>query len=143
MAERLRQIPLNRSELARESGVALNTVRDLLDGRAWPMNRTAAAIERVIGWPEGSINAIANGGAVPEVESSYDSRSGIPDAADAGATVSDTQGPDAITVSLAPGVLDGLDQLAIAQVEAEARVAALRFLRELQETRARREEAAP
>ena len=50
-----------------ESGIDTGTMGDFLVGKRWPRLETQGRIEQAIGWPVGSINAIARGGPVPAV----------------------------------------------------------------------------
>lgn len=124
--------------MSAQVGISTNTIGRFLNGESWPRLPQLAAIERAIAWPANSIVAVANGEPIPVIPEA------LPDSSERAVTAptepSSVSSSDTITVSLAPGALDGLDPLAIAQVEAEARVAALRFLRELQASRSRREE---
>lgn len=140
VAQRMEDIGLSGRRMSADVGISTNTIARFLNGDSWPRSAQLAAIERAMEWPSGALTEIANGGVVPEVIRRDGSGQGIADPGDGPATLSEAHEPDTITVSLAPGALDGLDPLSIAQVEAEARVAALRFLRELQVSRPRREE---
>jgi hypothetical protein len=55
------------TELAKRSRLDLNTVGDFLSGARWPKSPTQGRIESAIGWPPGTLSAIAAGLAAPPV----------------------------------------------------------------------------
>ncbi|PZR55293.1 hypothetical protein DNL40_02670 [Xylanimonas oleitrophica] len=57
---------VSRTRAAALAGVADVTVLRFLNGDQWPRTQPLAKIERWLGWPVGSINRIAEGGAVPD-----------------------------------------------------------------------------
>jgi predicted transcriptional regulator len=64
---RLSQLEATTGRIASEAGISENTLRDFLAGKTWPIVRTLGRIEKVIGWPPGSIESIANGGPIPKL----------------------------------------------------------------------------
>lgn len=62
----------NPMALARAASIDLGTLVDFLEGRRWPRMPTQGKIEQSLGWPAGTINAIANGGDVPRDEQPAD-----------------------------------------------------------------------
>lgn len=52
--------------LTREAGIDAGTLADFLGGSRWPKTSTQGKVERALGWPPGSINAIAHGAPAPE-----------------------------------------------------------------------------
>lgn len=55
------------TELSKRASVDLNTIGDFLSGARWPKSPTQGGIEFALGWPPGTISAIAAGMEVPPV----------------------------------------------------------------------------
>ncbi len=55
------------TELSRQAGVDINTIGDFLSGARWPKSPTQGRLEAALGWPPGTITAIAAGMEVPPV----------------------------------------------------------------------------
>jgi lambda repressor-like predicted transcriptional regulator len=56
------------TELSRRAGVDINTIGDFLSGARWPKSPTQGRIESALGWPPGSITAVAAGVDPPSLE---------------------------------------------------------------------------
>lgn len=69
----------NVRDLAAAADVDPATVTDFLAARRWPRMSTRGALEKALGWPAGSIGAVASGAAAPGVNSSAQDRGGEPD----------------------------------------------------------------
>lgn len=57
----------NPADLSREAEVDPGTVLDFLNGSRVAQIKNRGKIERALGWPGGSLEAIAHGGPVPDV----------------------------------------------------------------------------
>lgn len=55
------------TELAKRSGVDINTIGDFLAGSRWPKSPTQGRLESALDWPAGTISAIAAGMPTPPV----------------------------------------------------------------------------
>lgn len=65
---RLAQSGWSPGQLARQAEVAENTVRRMLDGKAWPVASTLSKLERALAWPPGRIEELAEGNYVEDQE---------------------------------------------------------------------------
>lgn len=52
--------------LVRQTGSDPGTLGDFLNGNRWPKFNTQGRIEKALGWPAGTITAIADGAEAPE-----------------------------------------------------------------------------
>lgn len=67
----------NPSDLAREAGLTLSTVTELLSGVRWSRGRSLAAIDSALGWPPGTVEGIALGGTAPDVSPVEETLAGV------------------------------------------------------------------
>jgi hypothetical protein len=56
----------NNTQLVAATGSDPGTIGDFLNGKRWPKIGTQGKIERALGWPAGTLRAIAAGGAAPD-----------------------------------------------------------------------------
>lgn len=56
----------NNTQLVAATGVDPGTIGDFLNGKRWPKIGTQGKIEHALGWPSGTLRAIAAGGRAPE-----------------------------------------------------------------------------
>lgn len=58
----------NAAWLVRQTEADPGTIGDFLNGNRWPKFRTQGRIEKVLGWPAGTLTRIADGGDPPELD---------------------------------------------------------------------------
>lgn len=68
VAARRRQLDITQRSLAREKIINAGALIAFEKGRSWPRQRTRAALEEVLQWPPGSIEALRAGAVVPADE---------------------------------------------------------------------------
>src|SRR4051794_28388367 len=56
----------NNTQLVAATGADPGTIGDFLNGKRWPKIGTQGKIERALGWPAGTLRAIASGGVAPD-----------------------------------------------------------------------------
>lgn len=60
-SDRMSDLRMNASDVARLSGVDVKTVRSFLDGERWPQQKSRAAISEALTWPANMIDRLADG----------------------------------------------------------------------------------
>lgn len=61
----LAQREINPTDFSRDARIDIATVSDFLEGARWPKITTQGRMEKALGWPAGSIQAIATGSEPP------------------------------------------------------------------------------
>jgi hypothetical protein len=59
VASRIKEMQASPVSVARAAGIDPKTLRNLIDGRAWPTNATQGRIEEVLRWRQGELTARA------------------------------------------------------------------------------------
>ena len=85
----------NTAWLARQTKADPGTIGDFLNGNRWPKYGTQGRIEKALGWPAGTLTAIADGGQVPNLDGT--SVGALGEAADSSADALLYRRPDGLT----------------------------------------------
>ncbi len=78
--QRMRELGLYKSGLALKAGIDRSLVTRLTSGKPWSIREAnLGRVERVLGWPVGSIETVGHGGDIPaaEIESAPSNRGGL------------------------------------------------------------------
>jgi transcriptional regulator with XRE-family HTH domain len=119
---RLADLGWSNARLAEEAGLAFNTVSEFMRGsRDWPRASTRHAMERALGWSPGAMERIATGALAPEEHQA------LIRSAD---STANSAASHRIVFEFPQEVTEGATPAALAEAEAQARVAFLRTLRE-------------
>lgn len=120
--KRLQDLNWSQARLARESGVDPNTLSDFLMGRSWPRPTTQRNLEAALSWPDGSIEAVAEGTStligdnlVTRSDDSLRVASATPN----------------VVIDWPPGAFDGMSPVEIEEAIAAAKQAGLKAAREI------------
>lgn len=68
VAARMAHLEWNNTQLVAATGADPGTIGDFLNGKRWPKLGTQGKIERAIGWPPGTLRAIAAGSPAPRAD---------------------------------------------------------------------------
>lgn len=110
--------PITREGLGRRAGISRDTVGDFLTGRTWPQPAKLDAIEQALGIEPGTLAALAAGD-TPDTLSQT------------GQSSEDQARMDQMVVTFTPEALRDLTPTEREEVEAAAKIAALRAIREI------------
>jgi transcriptional regulator with XRE-family HTH domain len=111
--------PITREALGRRAGISRDTVGDFLTGRTWPQPAKLDAIEQALGIEPGTLAGIEVGD-TPDDQITQTAQS-----------AADQSRMDQMVVTFTPDALRDLSPTEREEVEAAAKIAALRAIREI------------
>lgn len=115
----LSELGINPSQLSRETGLDIGTIRDFLNGSRWPRPKSLSKIEAYFGWEPGAIENEARGLSSPKRPS----------------VSSDSDDASGVFLDIDPSALAGLDDEEREEVLTAAKLTALSTARSIRRSR--------